>query len=127
MTKMQVLMLVHLLAKMMGKEMLCPGLINSSMLWAHSFLQAVTTGAHCAGAESEAASTEHPQMAGWRHHLQQVADWSHHDWFLHTVQVNLASFPGSSAPEREIELVHAERAWYFSHVSTAKGRAEVTL
>ena len=24
----------------------------------------------------------------------------------------LASFPGSSAPEREIEVVHAERAWY---------------
>ena len=43
------------------------------------------------------------------------------------VQVNLASLPGSSAPEREIELVHAEKAWYFSHVSTAKGRAEVTL
>ena len=26
---------------------------------------------------------------------------------------SIASFPGSSAPEREIELVHAERAWYF--------------
>ena len=25
----------------------------------------------------------------------------------------LASFPGSSTPEREIELVHAERDWYF--------------
>ena len=25
---------------------------------------------------------------------------------------NLASFPGSSAPERDIEVVHAERAWY---------------
>ena len=25
----------------------------------------------------------------------------------------LASFPGSSAPEREIELVHVKRAWYF--------------
>ena len=24
----------------------------------------------------------------------------------------LASFPGSSAPERDIEVVHAERAWY---------------
>ena len=35
MTKMQVLMLVHLLAEirsqMMGEEMLCPGLIDSSM------------------------------------------------------------------------------------------------
>ena len=81
-------LLVHLLAEirsqMMGKEMLCPGLIDSSMSWAHSFLQAVTTGAQCAGAKSEAASTEHPQMAGWCHHLQQVADWSHHDWFLHS-------------------------------------------
>ena len=26
--------------------------------------------------------------------------------------VKLASFPGSSAPERDIEVVHAERAWY---------------
>ena len=25
----------------------------------------------------------------------------------------IASFPGSSAPEREIEFIHAERAWYF--------------
>ena len=25
----------------------------------------------------------------------------------------LASFPGSSAPEREIEFIRAERAWYF--------------
>ena len=24
-----------------------------------------------------------------------------------------ALFPGSSTPEREIELMHAERAWYF--------------
>ena len=27
--------------------------------------------------------------------------------------VSIASFPDSSAPEWEIELVHAERAWYF--------------
>ena len=26
--------------------------------------------------------------------------------------MKLALFQGSSAPEREIELVHAERAWY---------------
>ena len=26
---------------------------------------------------------------------------------------SLASFPGSSALEREIEFIHAERAWYF--------------
>ena len=32
---------------------------------------------------------------------------------LGKVQELMASFPGSSAPEREIELVHAERAWYF--------------
>ena len=25
----------------------------------------------------------------------------------------VASFPGSSAPEQEIEFIHAERAWYF--------------
>ena len=25
----------------------------------------------------------------------------------------LASFPGSSAPEREIEFMHVEKAWYF--------------
>ena len=39
---------------------------------------------------------------------------------------SLASFPGSSAPERKIELVHAERAWYFfSHVRTLKGRKAI--
>ena len=27
-------------------------------------------------------------------------------------QNSLASFPGSSAPEQEIEFIHAERAWY---------------
>ena len=32
---------------------------------------------------------------------------------LHFTTSLLASFPGSSALEREIELVHAERAWYF--------------
>ena len=42
-------------------------------------------------------------------------------WQWHTI----ASFPGSSAPEREIELVHVERAWYFSHVRTLKGRKVV--
>ena len=26
---------------------------------------------------------------------------------------SVASFPGSHAPEREIEVVHAWRAWYF--------------
>ena len=31
---------------------------------------------------------------------------------LHRNAKYVASFPGSSAPEREIELVHAERAWY---------------
>ena len=25
---------------------------------------------------------------------------------------HVASFPGSSAPEHDIEVVHAERAWY---------------
>ena len=26
--------------------------------------------------------------------------------------ISVASFPGSSAPERETEFIHAERAWY---------------
>ena len=26
---------------------------------------------------------------------------------------SVASFPGSSAPERDIEVVHVEKAWYF--------------
>ena len=34
----------------------------------------------------------------------------------------IASFPGFSAPERDIEVVHAERAWYFFHMRTLKGR-----
>ena len=33
--------------------------------------------------------------------------------FFHMSSIYLASFPGSSAPEQEIELVHAERTWYF--------------
>ena len=44
----------------------------------------------------------------------------------HALHFELASFPGSSAPERNIELVHVERAWFFfSHVSTLKGRKAV--
>ena len=35
------------------------------------------------------------------------------EWASSGVSKGLASFPGSSAPKREIELVHAERAWYF--------------
>ena len=31
----------------------------------------------------------------------------------HSSGTNIASFPGSHAPEREIEVVHAWRAWYF--------------
>ena len=31
----------------------------------------------------------------------------------YTYHPNLTSFPDSSAPEREIEIVQAERAWYF--------------
>ena len=34
--------------------------------------------------------------------------------------------PGFSAPERNIEVVHVERAWY-SHVRRAKGRMETEL
>ena len=30
-----------------------------------------------------------------------------------TLSTMLASFPDSSAPEREIEFIHAERTWYF--------------
>ena len=38
----------------------------------------------------------------------------------------LASFPGSSAPEREIKLVHAEtEPGIFSHMRTIKGREGV--
>ena len=31
---------------------------------------------------------------------------------INTGLTSVASFPGSSAPERDIEVVHAERAWY---------------
>ena len=37
----------------------------------------------------------------------------------------VASFPGSHAPEREIEVVQAWRAWYFCHVKNAKDRRQV--
>ena len=37
----------------------------------------------------------------------------------------IASFLGSFAPEREIELVHVERAWYFFHMRTLEGRKAV--
>ena len=43
---------------------------------------------------------------------------------IFVVSIMLASFPGSSAPEREIELVHAVFSGIFSHVSTAKGRTK---
>ena len=33
--------------------------------------------------------------------------------WLHAAAASLASFPGSHAPEREIEVVQAWRAWYF--------------
>ena len=33
--------------------------------------------------------------------------------------------PRLPAPERDIEVVHAERAWYFSHMRTLKGRKAV--
>ena len=47
-----------------------------------------------------------------------------HTMFVHyTVESTVipASFPGSSAPEQEIELIHAERAWYiFSREKPSK-------
>ena len=40
-------------------------------------------------------------------------------------QVLVASFPGSSTLEHEIELVHAERAWYFFSHEHHEGRMKV--
>ena len=40
-------------------------------------------------------------------------------------RLSSASFPGSHAREREIEVVQAWIAWYFCHVKSAKDRVRV--
>ena len=49
-------------------------------------------------------------LAGWRARTAASTLPARHD---RDSGIALASFPGSHAPEREIEVVHAWRAWYF--------------
>ena len=50
---------------------------------------------------------------GWNGVVERAVQHTmgHLQWPAHSIIV--ASFPGSSTPEWKIELVHAERAWYF--------------
>ena len=61
-------------------------------------------------ADVDQYTLQHKKYGRWGCMLLSLVSKTHLKFVIRCSQ--LASFPGSSALERDIEVVHAERAWY---------------